>query len=219
MSKKRLTQAERRVQIIEVAMALFATKGFKGTTTRAIACAADVSEAIIFRHFETKEDLYDAIITYTVEKRLEQWDQDTASPPDPRHIEHLLRDFAQTFVNRNRRDSTFIRLMMYSALEDHKFREKFFAIYRNPHMRAIRQAIQTGVDQGIFRAVDPGASLRAFFFSLLQYCVSRFVAQSETHTPARDNAMIENLVTIFVHGLRTDAQACPSADRRAKGRA
>ena len=205
MPRKRLTQAERRTQIIEVAMTLFATKGFTGTTTRAIARAADVSEAIIFRHFATKEDLYNAIITYTVEKRSEQWDQDTTLPPDPRNIEHLLRDFAQTFVNRNRKDSTFIRLMMYSALEDHKFREKFFAIYSNPYMLSIRQAIQTGVDQGQFCAVDPAESLRSFFYALLQYCISRFVARNETDTPERDDAaMIKNLVTIFVRGLRMD---------------
>lgn len=204
MPRKRLTQAERRTQITEVAMTLFATKGFTGTTTRAIARAADVSEAIIFRHFATKEDLYNAIITYTVEKRSEQWDRDTTPPPDPRNIEHLLRDFAQTFVNRNRRDSTFIRLMMYSALEDHKFREKFFAIYSNPHMRSIRQAIQTGVDQGMFCAVDPLESLRSFFYALLQYCISRFIARNKIDTPERDDAMIENLVTIFVRGLRMD---------------
>lgn len=204
MSRKRLTQAERRTQIIEVAMTLFATKGFTGTTTRAIARAADVSEAIIFRHFATKEDLYNAIITYTVEKRSEQWNQDTIPPPDPRNIEHLLRDFAQTFVNRNRRDPIFIRLMMYSALEDHKFREKFFTIYSNPHMRSIHQAIQAGVDQGLFHTVDPVASRRSFFHALLQYCISRFVARNETDMPERDDAMIENLVTIFVRGLRID---------------
>jgi TetR/AcrR family transcriptional regulator len=34
---------------------LFSKKGFRGTTTKEIAQAAGVSEAIIFRHFETKE--------------------------------------------------------------------------------------------------------------------------------------------------------------------
>ncbi|MDP6778629.1 MAG: helix-turn-helix domain-containing protein, partial [Candidatus Latescibacteria bacterium] len=69
MPRKRLSQEERRTQIIEVAMDLFARKGFKGATTRAIAEAAGVSEAIIFRHFATKEDLYDAIIEHTIERR------------------------------------------------------------------------------------------------------------------------------------------------------
>jgi len=201
MSRKRLTQIERRTQIIEVAMALFATKGFTGTTTRAIAHAADVSEAIIFRHFATKEDLYDAIITHTVEKRSQQWHQDGSPTPDPNNLSNLLRDYAQTFVARNREDATFIRLMMYSALEDHKFRQKFFAIYRNPYMRSIREAIQTGIDQGIFHPVNPLSTIRSFFHSLLQYCISSFVARNNSGEPERDEVMIENFVAIFVRGL------------------
>ena len=45
-------------------MRLFSERGFRGTTTKEIAQAAGVSEAIIFRHFATKEDLYTAIIDH-----------------------------------------------------------------------------------------------------------------------------------------------------------
>ncbi|PYR84548.1 MAG: TetR/AcrR family transcriptional regulator, partial [Acidobacteria bacterium] len=53
---------DRRQQIIATAMELFGKKGFRGTTTRDLATEADVNEAIIFRHFKTKEELYTAII-------------------------------------------------------------------------------------------------------------------------------------------------------------
>ena len=213
MPRKRLSQGERRTQIIEVAMSLFATKGFTGTTTRAIAHAADVSEAIIFRHFSTKEDLYDAIITHTVEKRSQQWHQDGTPTPDPDNLSTLLRDFAQTFVGRNREDATFIRLMMYSALEDHKFREKFFSIYSNPYMRSIREAIQTGIDRGIFHQVSPSSTIRSFFYSLYQYCISRFVARNDSGEPERDEAMIDNIVAIFVRGLIKTENSEPISEK------
>src|SRR5919206_4747957 len=58
----RMAAEERRLQIVRVAMRLFSERGFRGTTTKEIAQAAGVSEAIIFRHFATKEDLYSAII-------------------------------------------------------------------------------------------------------------------------------------------------------------
>src|SRR5262245_21160106 len=58
----RMTAGDRRQQILDVAVALFSQKGFRGTTTREIALAAGVNEAIIFRHFATKSDLYAAII-------------------------------------------------------------------------------------------------------------------------------------------------------------
>src|SRR5215213_6697760 len=60
----RMCADERRLQIAEVAMRLFSERGFRGTTTKEIAQAAGVSEAIIFRHFATKEELYKAIIDF-----------------------------------------------------------------------------------------------------------------------------------------------------------
>src|SRR5215208_8490986 len=60
----RMCADDRRRQIAEVAMRLFSERGFRGTTTKEIAQAAGVSEAIIFRHFATKEELYTAIIDY-----------------------------------------------------------------------------------------------------------------------------------------------------------
>ena len=201
MSKKRLSQEERRTQIIEVAIDLFASKGFKGATTRAIADAAGVSEAIIFRHFATKEDLYDAIITHTVEKRLSLWEQDKVLLEGSGDLRTLLRNFAHDYIQCNRQDTTFIRLMMYSALEDHKFREKFIEIYRSPHLRAIHRAIDRGIRQGIYRPVDPRLTTRYLLWILLHYCINRFIAKTRTITSFSDSDMVENLVTVFVNGL------------------
>src|SRR5215467_9401581 len=58
----RLPSSDRREQILDAAMDLFARLGFRGATTRRIAEAAGVNEAIIFRHFPSKEDLYWTII-------------------------------------------------------------------------------------------------------------------------------------------------------------
>ena len=58
----RMPAEDRRRQIIGVAIRLFSQKGFRGTTTKEIAAAAGVNEAIIFRHFVTKSELYSAMI-------------------------------------------------------------------------------------------------------------------------------------------------------------
>src|SRR5215469_14477097 len=58
----RMAATDRRNQLIDIAIDLFSRKGFAGTTTREIAAAAGVTEAIIFRHFATKQDLYKAIL-------------------------------------------------------------------------------------------------------------------------------------------------------------
>src|SRR6185503_18729995 len=60
----RMAGEERRLQILRVAVSLFSERGFRGTTTKEIAHAAGVSEAMVFRHFATKEELYAAILDH-----------------------------------------------------------------------------------------------------------------------------------------------------------
>src|ERR1041385_6951915 len=60
----RMAGEERRLQILAVSVSLFSQKGFRGTTTKEIAQAAGVSEAMVFRHFATKEELYSAILDH-----------------------------------------------------------------------------------------------------------------------------------------------------------
>src|SRR5204863_8621227 len=60
----RMAGEERRLQILKVAMRLFSQRGFRGTTTKEIAQAAGVSEAMVFRHFATKKELYSAILDH-----------------------------------------------------------------------------------------------------------------------------------------------------------
>lgn len=57
----KLSSTERRAAIIQAVRRVFSERGFHGTTTRALADAAGVSEALLFRHFPTKEALYTAM--------------------------------------------------------------------------------------------------------------------------------------------------------------
>jgi AcrR family transcriptional regulator len=62
--KMRLNGEERRVSIVESARPLFAAKGFYGTSVRDIARAAHVSEALLYRHFPSKDALYKEVQIY-----------------------------------------------------------------------------------------------------------------------------------------------------------
>jgi AcrR family transcriptional regulator len=57
----KLTCEERRVAILRAVRRVFAEKGFDGTTTRELADAAGVSEALLFKHFPNKEALFSAM--------------------------------------------------------------------------------------------------------------------------------------------------------------
>ena len=57
----KLSGDERRAAIIKAVKRVFAEKGFDGTTTRELADAAGVSEALLFKHFPNKEALFWAV--------------------------------------------------------------------------------------------------------------------------------------------------------------
>ena len=58
----RLSGPERRESILAAAQGLFASKGFHGVSVDEIARAVDVSPAILYRHFASKQSLYDAVL-------------------------------------------------------------------------------------------------------------------------------------------------------------
>src|ERR1700692_2474210 len=86
--KTRMKSGERRDAIIAAAVRLFSEKGFRGATTRELAAALDVTEPVIYQHFETKRDLYRAIIETKARERRqdnEYW-QDVENPRGDREF-------------------------------------------------------------------------------------------------------------------------------------
>lgn len=89
--RKRLPAEARRRQLLDVAAALFADRGYARATTAEIARAAGVTEPVIYRHFESKRDLFVALVEQTAEQTLEIWREALEAAADPaERLEILL---------------------------------------------------------------------------------------------------------------------------------
>src|SRR5262249_12980345 len=111
--KLRMPGEDRRRQLLQAAIASFARKGFGGTKTKDIAAAAGVSEAILFRHFASKEDLYHAILdTKRVHDSAGDWMQELESLAARRDDWGLFFNLATTAVKSFRDDTAFHRLLL-----------------------------------------------------------------------------------------------------------
>ena len=72
--QKRLKAEERRIQLLRIAKELFSEHGFENTTAKAIAAAAGVTEAIVFMHFGSKQELYANILDRKADEiGIDQW--------------------------------------------------------------------------------------------------------------------------------------------------
>jgi AcrR family transcriptional regulator len=60
--RPRRPAAERRRQILDAARALFAERGFDATTTRDLATAADINDALLYRYFPDKQAILAALV-------------------------------------------------------------------------------------------------------------------------------------------------------------
>ncbi|GGO08188.1 hypothetical protein GCM10010116_16570 [Microbispora rosea subsp. aerata] len=69
-SRRRMTGAERREQLIQVGRALFADKGFDGTSVEEIAARAKVSKPVVYEHFGGKEGIYAVVIDREMQRLL-----------------------------------------------------------------------------------------------------------------------------------------------------
>ncbi len=63
---RRLRRAERREQLLAAATRAFARAGFAATSLDDIAAAAGISRVLLYRHFESKTDLYRAVLDRAV---------------------------------------------------------------------------------------------------------------------------------------------------------
>jgi AcrR family transcriptional regulator len=63
-----MTGTERREQLVSVARALFAKKGFEGTSVEEIAARARVSKPVVYEHFGGKEGIYAVVVDREVER-------------------------------------------------------------------------------------------------------------------------------------------------------
>ncbi|SOC53928.1 TetR/AcrR family transcriptional regulator [Ornithinimicrobium cerasi] len=67
-----MTGPQRRQQLVSVGRALFAEKGFEGTSVEEIAAKAGVSKPVIYEHFGGKEGLYAVVVDREIQALLGQ---------------------------------------------------------------------------------------------------------------------------------------------------
>lgn len=82
-ARKRLPRAERRQQILESARAVFLSRSPAATRMSDIADAAGVNVALLYQHFRSKTELYEAAVVLPLERLVENLEAGTVEMPAP----------------------------------------------------------------------------------------------------------------------------------------
>jgi TetR/AcrR family transcriptional regulator len=213
-AKRRMSGDERRQHLIEAALHLFATNGFRGTTTKAIAQAAGVSEGIIFRHFPTKEDLYTAILNHKVREQgidqsLDALRRIAAAEDDKALVLQLALKTFESYRN----DLDFQRLMLRAALEGHDLARVSQRTLGLPLFDLLRDYVVKRQEAGAFRSGDPALLVFGLVALPLYYAiVSRLFGLDVVKQP--DGEVAATLAQLVLDGVRPrdDAPDAAPAD-------
>ncbi|HMK30779.1 MAG TPA: TetR/AcrR family transcriptional regulator [Terriglobales bacterium] len=202
-SHARVPAVDRRHQILTVATELFARQGYQGTTTRQIAEQAGVNEAIIFRHFPTKEELYWAIIELqTQEQGLREKLLARLSRKGSDY--EVFRDIARVVLDR---DTTLTRLLLFSALENHELSYRFFRSHAMGCYELLADFIRQGIREGRFREVDPWLAARGFFGMIFYHFLVQGLYGGEEIEHFDPGLVCSTLVNIWLGGMRPEGGA------------
>src|SRR5579871_3072601 len=124
MAARRMDAAERKRAIVEIAMPLFARKGFAGTTTKEVAEIAQVSEALLYRHFPNKAALYEEILELCC-RGDPDLDRLEALPPSTATLVHMIHLLFRLLVAGEIGDPSTLgtrqRLVLQSLIEDGEY--------------------------------------------------------------------------------------------------
>jgi AcrR family transcriptional regulator len=207
-ARRRPSSQERQAGLIAAAAALFAAKGFNGTTTREIAKAAGVSEALVFKHFPTKRALYAAILAEKVSvDELLGAVEESAKKRDDRRVFMLIAGFRI----RPGVDPTLLRLLLFSALEGHELSDIFFAKHHKVFYDHLAAYIRLRIDEGAFRDVDPLLAARAFIGIVVHHRLLHEIFGVPMHRSHDET--VSTYVDVFLNGL-VRRMSAPGRNRR-----
>src|SRR5215204_4948204 len=169
----RMAGEERKLQILAVAVSLFSERGFRGTTTKEIAQAAGVSEAMVFRHFATKEELYAAILDHKAcsSGKFEPAEM-AADGIERKNDRAVFESLSLGALKHHENDPEFQRLLLHCVLEKHELAQMFFDEFVRRVYEFLGAYIRERQREGALIEMDPAIVVRCFIGMVMHHSLN-----------------------------------------------
>lgn len=197
----RLSAVDRKCQLERAALRVFSEKGFCGSTTKEIAEAAGVSEAVIYQHFETKEELYASVLDENTSRIFSgKWISELKKHAERRDDEGLFNAVGEK-ITEFAGQTCLVRLVLYSTLERHELAQFFRQKQMLPVFTILRNYIISRQKDGVFQAGDPNLAARAFFGAQIYHAVVENLFQGAS-LEISNQAAVKDFTRLSLNALR-----------------
>ncbi|MBZ0310312.1 MAG: TetR/AcrR family transcriptional regulator, partial [Anaerolineae bacterium] len=178
-SRRERQKAERRSRIFRAAVEIFAEKGYRSTTMKEIAEAADVGEGTIYSYFSSKDELLMAIIEQVVALQQRQTTAQTS----------LKYDYQETLIegikNRMRRLGemhTMYLAVLPEILNTPALRERFYHEAVRPALDIGEQHLRARIEKGDVPPLDVALTVRMVNSMSIGLSVLMILGDEAIHT-------------------------------------
>ena len=216
----RMAGEDRKLQILRVAMRLFAQCGFGGTTTKQIAQAAGVSEAMVFRHFATKVELYSAILDHKAcsGDAVDPW-QVVAGAVAQKDDRAVFEGLALHALEHHESDPEFQRLLLHSALEGHELAQMFWEKFVRRVYEFLGNYIRERQRDGALIEMQPAVIVRAFIGMVIHHSLNNNLWDTKrTLLKISNDTAARHFTDILLRGISTNAMTVGTSLRRRASR-
>ena len=160
--------------LIDAAMDLFASYGYRGTSLARIARAAGVTKGALYWHFADKEEFFIAVVA----RVLGEWKRVFEKSPRAATTAEFRAEFGRMFdtmAELNQKNPWVSRLLLIIALESHKIGPRVLRSMRRANLDGIasfRDLVERGQRLGVFDAeLDPAWAATHIFSSYLGFAM------------------------------------------------
>jgi len=196
----RLSAQQRKKEIINAAVELFSKQGFTATTTKQVAEAAGITEALIYRHFTSKEELYQEALQHLINKlKKTTFFKTVFSGKSPKNMLPVAATENIKFMDNN---PQFIRMLLFCGLQNHQLATPFFQSVALPFLEMMENFISSGQVLGTVRHdINPRMSAMQLIGSIVFFNITRNIFQIRQFREIEPEEYVNNLTLQFFSGI------------------
>jgi len=195
---KRLKASERKATILAVAKVLFSDKGYHGVSVDEIARRLGVSPAILYRHFPSKEALYEEVLNAIACKR-ESYVEAVVNSDGS--FADVLRKITRIYVESVSRDPDYLRMELQSALEGSDATRQFFENRWRPFSSLIEDNLKELAAGKVIEPVNEQLAAMAFQGMLREALYAKCIYRSARYRGMDLVGIADELVTLFFRAV------------------
>jgi len=188
---------DKRAQIIEAAVKVFASRGFHKSRVADVARAADVADGTIYLYFKSKDDILISIFEEKMSDMIDQAELVISNIADPLEKLYQLARFHMENVERHK---DVAKVLQVELRLSNTFMKEYKPVRLKQYMDIIGRVIEEGIAAGVVRSDVSSVIVRRAFFGALDEIAMQWILTPGARYGLMESA--EQIARVFVRGIQ-----------------